>query len=62
MTIYLCDNIEVKLTGRIAEKEVGKEGSRRGVRTDTQHEITPADNEEGTWTKWVRLSDLYEIK
>ena len=62
MSTYLHNGVEVKLTGRTAFKDVGKEGSRRGIRQDIQHEVTPAEPDNGGWTAWVRLADLYEIK
>ena len=52
---YVYNGTEVKMTGRTAEKEL-----RRGV--DTLYEVKPADMECGTWKKWVRIGELYEIK
>ena len=63
-------DLEVKLTGREANKELKKTRSRTSrtansqssdVRIITLHEITPADIEEGSWKKWVKMTDLYEI-
>ena len=62
--IYIYDNTEVIKTGRIAVKQA-KVKSRRSDRSpgkgDTLYEIKPADSEEGSWTRWVRQADLYEI-
>ena len=62
---YVYDNIEVKLTGRNAEKRIESKGSSRraaSVKVDTLHEITPAGSIAASWKKWVRMSDLYEIE
>lgn len=52
---YLLDDIEVVLTGRQAVRTL------KNNRQDERHEIKPADAEQGTWTKWVRMTDLYAI-
>lgn len=52
---YLLDDIEVVLTGRAAIREL------KNNRRDERHEIKPADPSLGTWTKWVRMTDLYTI-
>lgn len=59
--VYL--ETEVKLTGRTAKRDVGKP-SRRNTTPQKQvvHEITPADSENGSWVKWVRLAELFEIE
>jgi len=62
--IYIYDNTEVVKTGRKAEKqaEVKPKRSERTPQTnDVLFEITPADQETGSWKKWVRQSDLYII-
>lgn len=53
---YLLDDIEVVLTGRTATREL------KNNRKDERHEIKPADPSLGTWTKWVRMTDLYTIE
>jgi len=53
---YLNDNVEVKLTGREAKRSL------RNNKVDIRVEITPANPTEGSWKKWVRLTDLYEIE
>ena len=52
---YVLNGTEVKLTGRVAEKQL-----RKGK--DELYEVQPADFENGSWKKWVRLIELYEIK
>jgi tRNA(His) 5'-end guanylyltransferase len=49
------DNVEVKKTGRRAERALASK------RVDEIHEITPADQRDGTWRKWVREADLFNI-
>ena len=57
---YVYKETEVKLTGQTAERKLS--GSRRGGdRVDVIHEITPANDEDGSWKKWVHLKELYEI-
>lgn len=60
---YVHDGLEVKLTGRQAKKESGGTGGR--LRTAQKvlmiHEITPTDAETGSWKKWVKMTDLFEI-
>jgi len=61
---YVWGDLEVVLTGKRAERRISPSGRGRTRQTDkvlTLHEITPADKEEGSWKKWVKMSDLYEI-
>ena len=58
---YVYNGSEVVLTGRTAERK-RKTTKRVQTREDILHEITPADDEEGSWKKWVRLDELYEIR
>lgn len=60
-TRYVYNGSEVKLTGQTAERKLA--GGRRGrsERVDTIYEITPANDEDGSWKKWVHLRELYEI-
>lgn len=62
-TKYVYGELEVVLTGRVAKKE-GKRTSRRTStpKVDIKYEIKPADEEAGSWTKWVHLEELYEIE
>lgn len=59
---YVHGDVEVKLTGRTAEKELTKQTKRVEAKSIMLHEITPIDAENGSWKKWVRITDLYEIK
>ena len=64
MTTFVYDDTEVRLTGRKATREMPVAKRRRdssGPRTDELVEITPNDIEDGSWTKFVRRTDLYEI-
>ena len=56
-TTHVYGEIEVKKTGREAEK-----GFPGGTRLMTVVEITPANESEGTWKRWVNPSTLFEIK
>ena len=58
---YLHKQCEVKLTGRRASRMIGKAGGRNAQKLDIQHEITPCNTEDGTWSDWVKLKELYEI-
>ena len=58
---YVFGDLEVKLTGREAKKELEARGRRSEPKVYVLHEITPADIEEGSWKKWVKITDLYEI-
>ncbi len=61
MQTYLMDNIEVKPTGRTADKIV--KGRRdQEDKTLQLHEITPFDQEEGSWKKWVNLDELFVVR
>ena len=53
---YVSSDVEVKLTGRIAIKPGVTSKSLQLV------EITPADENNGTWKKWVPFSSLFEIQ
>ena len=63
---YVHEGVEVVLTGRVAKKEMKRAVTRRtaakAVNQDGLiYEITPKDNEIGSWKKWVKMSDLFEI-
>ena len=58
---YVHDGLEVVLTGRTAVREIPARG-RSPRRVDMKHEIEPADKEQGSFKKWVRLDDLYLIE
>jgi hypothetical protein len=53
---YVYENTEVKLTGRKASKEL------RSSKIDELFEITPVDTIVGTWKKWVRMAELFEVQ
>lgn len=61
---YIYDNTEVKKTGRKAVKDT-KRATKRSVRSppdqDILLEVTPVDSENGSWKRWVKQADLYEI-
>jgi len=66
MTQYVFEGLEVKKTGRIAQKEIPtklkkRRGGNASPRIDILYEVTPVDNETGSWMKWVKDEDLYEI-
>lgn len=52
---YVLDNIEVKKTGRTAQK-ILKSG-----KVDELVEVTPVDQNVGQWKKWVRDAELFEV-
>lgn len=52
---YVYDNVEVRKTGRIAQKQL-KSGT-----MDQLVEITPVDTVVGVWKKWVREAELFEV-
>lgn len=56
MKTYVYNDIEVKLTGRVAKR------SAPGNKQMELVEITPTDEDNGTWKKWVPLSTLFEIQ
>lgn len=53
---YVLGEIEVKKTGRSAEKPVPG-----GKQKMVVVEVTPADDNDGTWKKWVNPSNLFQI-
>jgi hypothetical protein len=61
---YVFQNTEIKLTGRTADKEL--KATRRTkpgtANVATLYEITPVDPLNGSWKKWVRIEELFEIK
>ena len=52
---YLLEGVEVVFTGRHAIRKKSND------RTSELFEVTPANKEQGSYTKWVRKVDLYEI-
>jgi len=67
---YVYNSVEVKLTGRVAKKDVevidrlkrrSEEGSKK-VEKVTLHEVTPSSTLDGSWKKWVTLEELFVIE
>lgn len=58
---YVYDNAEVKLTGRKAQKKVNSRGRGGETKIHELVEITPADLENGSWKRWVKMAELYEV-
>lgn len=58
---YVFTNTEVKLTGRTANKELKSTRKGKASVIHVLHEITPSDPENGSWKKWVRMAELFEI-
>ncbi len=54
--IFVYEGLEVKLTSRKANRTL------KNNKIDEIYEITPANSEQGTWKKWIRKPDLYEIE
>ena len=59
---YVFNETEVKMTGRTAKKEIAARGRRTEAKVFILYEVTPADNENGSWTNWVKMTDLFEIE
>jgi hypothetical protein len=55
MSTYVFDNIEVKKTGRTAQRTLPSK------KIDQLVEITPVDDKVGTWKKWVREAELFAV-
>lgn len=53
---YVYDNVEVVKTGRSAQKPL------RSGKVDELFEITPVEHIDGTWKKWVREIELFEVQ
>jgi len=53
---YLLEDTEIILTGRKAQRTL------RNSKIDERFEVRPADTINGSWKKWVRMTDLYEIE
>ncbi len=56
MKTYVLNDTEVKLTGRVAKRK-GPGGKEMEL-----VEVTPSDEDNGTWKKWVPHSSLFEIQ
>lgn len=53
---FVYDNVEVRQTGRTAQKEL------RSKKIDRLVEVTPLDPMVGSWKKWVREAELFEVQ
>lgn len=53
---YVYENIEVKKTGRTASRTIGT-----STKIQVVVEITPSDEDNGTWKKWVNPDQLFVI-
>lgn len=58
---YVYDGTEIKLTGRKAQRKRTRSRTARTDAIDEIFEIKPADEELGSWKKWVREIELYEV-
>jgi len=56
MKTFVHNDAEIKLTGRVARRK-GPGGKEMEL-----VEITPIDEDNGTWKKWVPQSSLFEIQ
>ena len=54
---YVYENIEVKKTGRTASRTIGT-----STKIQVVVEITPTDEDDGTWKKWVNPDQLFVIR
>jgi hypothetical protein len=52
---YVYDGTEIKRTGKQAQKTLSS------GKIDTLVEITPIHTFNGSWKKWVRESELYQV-
>lgn len=58
---YVYDELEVKMTGRVASRKSKRATSRQPEEfKDTLYEIEPVDRVV-EWKKWVAMAELYEI-
>lgn len=55
MNVFVYEDVAVVLTGRTAGRSL------RSQKIDTLLEITPQDQEQGSWKKWVREVELFTI-
>ncbi len=60
-TTYVYNETEVELTGRKAAREIKGTARRKEPIVDELVEITPVDKETGSWKKFVRFKELYEV-
>lgn len=61
-TTYVYRGTEVVLTGRKATRKVLSTSRRLTTPSeDVLYEIVPADRENGTWSSWVKIDELFTI-
>lgn len=53
---YVYENVEVRKTGRTAERPL------KSGKVDVLFEITPVDEIIGRWKRWVRDAELFEVQ
>lgn len=59
---FVHEGVEVELTGRNAQRQTTRRTTRGSVpRIEILVEIAPVDKETGSWKKWVKKEELYEI-
>lgn len=56
MSTFVHQDVEVKLTGRVAKRKMP------GGKEQELVEVTPSEEDNGTWKKWIPLSGLFEIQ
>ena len=56
---YVYEGVEVTMTGRHAKRQATTIGGRRD---EEIVEITPVDQDEADWKKWVKVNDLFEVQ
>lgn len=56
ISTYVYENVEVRKTGRKAERKL------KSGKNDTVVEITPVDSITGSWRKWVSEDILFEVQ
>jgi hypothetical protein len=56
MTSFILSDTEVKLTGRKAARKM------TGGKEQELVEVTPADENDGSWKKWVPESSLFKVR
>ncbi len=52
---YVYEQVEVKKTGRTASQKL------RSGKVDIIYEITPVDSMNGSWRKWVREDQMFQV-
>lgn len=52
---YVYDGVEIVKTGKMAERKL------RSGKVDQLIEVTPKEPTLGTWKKWVREAELFEV-